>query len=92
MAWDSNSQRKGKDYVVQLNRGKVPVIAFWTSGPYQCAGLAYDRNGELLCLERMTYFTGTHGSFCGKIEKAASSGQLTTLYNNYASYFFTLNK
>ena len=94
MAMYENSQRTGKDYLIQLHgeNSLAPVLVFWTSGPYKCAGFAYTQNGEMLCLERMTHFTGSHGSFCKKIEKATSSSQLTTRYSNYGSYFFTLNK
>ncbi|WP_428049517.1 type IV pilin protein [Candidatus Avelusimicrobium caledoniensis] len=81
--------RKGDNFEVQL-RVNPPIMAWWTDGPYKCAGFAYTEDGAMWCVERAVYFTGTSGSFCKKIEKAKLDTATTVKYNSVASYFYTL--
>ena len=92
MAYHTNSGRQGNNFEIQLYNGQVPVVGWWTSGPYKCGGFAYNRDGEMFCVERLTYITGKTGSFCSTVEKASLSSEVTDLYkDSYWSRFYTLH-
>ena len=88
---ESDSGRRASNFEVQL-RTKLPVMVWWSSGPYQCAGFAYDKDGNMWCVERdgNTYFPGTAGSFCAKVEKATFSDETTALYDSTNTRFYQL--
>ena len=91
MSSSSHSGRQGNNFQVQLRSGAVPILAWWTSGPYQCAGFAYDEDGKIWCIERKGYlFLGTNGSFCTKLEKATFSDETTTLHSGALTRFYQL--
>ena len=92
MSAESDSGRYTSNFEVQLYSGSLPIIVWYTSGPYQCAGFAYDKDGKMWCVERAggIYFPGTAGSFCAKVEKATFSDETTALYSSFGSYFYTL--
>lgn len=93
MAAHHDSGRKGNNFEVQIRSKQVPVLAWYSSGPYKCAGFAYDADGKMWCVERMgeNHFPKEAGAFCKGIEGATLSTQTTTLHFNYLrSRFYTL--
>jgi len=89
MSSESDSGRYTSNFEVQLYSGSLPIIVWYTSGPYQCAGFAYDKDGNMWCVERGG-FPGKASSFCAKLEKATLSNDATALYSGAGSYFYTL--
>jgi len=91
MSAESDSGRYTSNFEVQLYAA-LPIIVWYTSGPYQCAGFAYDKDGKMWCVERDggTHFPGTAGSFCAKVEKATFSAETTALYDTFNTRFYQL--
>ena len=91
MSGERDSGRYTSNFEVQLS-GSLPIIVWYTSGPYKCAGFAYDEDGNMWCVERDggTHFPGTAGSFCAKVEKATFSDETTALYDTSNTRFYQL--
>ena len=92
MAGESDSGRKGSNFEIQLYSSTAPIFVWYTSGPYKCAGFAYDNDGKMWCIERegSVHFSGTAGSFCTKLEKATLSNETTELYDSANTRFYKL--
>ena len=81
---------KGKDFHVIINMFgnkatvQTAIIAYWTTGPYKCAGFVQQTNKfnqELVCWEaRNGTYKNTNGAFCNKIEKATLIPKETASY------------
>ncbi|MCQ2410829.1 MAG: hypothetical protein MJ053_05025, partial [Elusimicrobiaceae bacterium] len=89
----TDSARLGKNYYITLNsvntESDMEVTAYWSSGPYKCAGFAItligNENAKLLhCREmKSSLYTAGTNNFCVKLENGQRLEEATTTWRRY---------